>query len=244
MTACASTSANILLGGNSGFLARWVSDRGVWRVWQNFSGSARRIGALDGAGVVVDLAYRSGSGWRSRSSARSFKSTVFCGFQRVAGWVVAWLPSHGRMESTDFRAFRVPCRLTVSYPPSQAAQIGMGGMLALAQLGSAGGRPPFDRAGHLHPHGACAGQTFEKTAGRRHCALPSRCDVSRVREVQKLQMGSGVRDARGREKSAEKCGFSGAKNVDQTGVRGKVAGHMPSDVAVAPMLCGAVNRVN
>lgn len=244
MASCVLTSANILMGGNSGFRSRWVSGRCVCRDRQNFSGSARRIGALDGAGVVVDLAFRDGSRSSRAVAARFFKSTNFCGFQRVTGRTVARPSSHGMGKGTVFCGSPVRCRLTVSYPPANGAQIGMGGMAGRAQLGGEGGRPPFRRALVPHPHSGCGGTGFQIKAKAGPSALPSQIDASGGREIQVGQTGSGVRVASSRQKLAEKCGFRGASVGFPKGVGGKVAGHVPLDVAVAAMLCGALNRVN
>jgi len=235
---------NKIRAGYSGFRSRWVSGRGVCRDWQNFLGSARRIGVLDGAGVVVNLAYRNGSRSFRAVAARFFESTDFCGFQRVGCRIVAWPASHGSMKSANFCGLQGAGRLTVSYPSRWPVAVGQGGVALITRPDRAGGCPPFRRALVSHPRRGCAGPRFEKKAKTGPSALLSNHKVSEVDELQFVQTGSGVRADRFGQKLAENCGVSGGSGVDAKGVRGKVAGHVPSDVAVAAMLCGAVHRVN
>jgi hypothetical protein len=241
MASCVPTSANILMGGNSGFRSRWVFGRGVCRDRQNFLGSARRIGALDGAGVVVYLAYRNGSRSSRAVAARFFESTDFCGFQRVGCRIVAWPASHGSMKSANFCGLQGAGRLTVSYPSRWPVAVGQGGVALITRPDRAGGVPPFATTHARYARRGCAGPRFQKSAPR---TLPSNHKVSEVGELQFVQTGSGVRADRFGQKLAENCGVSGGSGVDAKGVRGKVAGHVPSDVAVVAMLCGAVHRVN
>jgi hypothetical protein len=244
MASCVPTSANILMGGNSGFRSRWVFGRGVCLDRQNFLGSARRIGALDGAGVVVDLACRNGSHSSRAVAARFFESTDFCGFQRVGCRIVAWPASHGSMKSANFCGLQGAGRLTVSYPPRWLVAVGQGGVALITRPDRAGGVPPFATTHPRNARRGCAGPRFEKKAETGPSALLSNHKVSEVGELQFVQTGSGVRADRFGQKLAENCGVSGGSGVDAKGVRGKVAGHVPSDVAVAAMLCGAVHRVN
>ena len=229
------------MGGNSGFRSRWVFGRGVCLDRQNFLGSARRIGALDGAGVVVDLAYRNGSRSSRAVAARFFESTDFCGFQRVGCRIVAWPASHGSMKSENFCGLQGSGRLTVSYPSRWPVAVGQGGVALITRPDRAGGVPPFATTHARYTRRGCAGPRFQKSAPR---TLPSNHKVSEVGELQFVQTGSGVRADRFGQKLAENCGVSGGSGVDAKGVRGKVAGHVPSDVAVVAMLCGAVHRVN
>jgi hypothetical protein len=232
------------MGGNSGFRFRWVSGRGVCRDRQNFLGSARQIGALDGAGVVVYLAYRNGSHSSRAVAARFFESTDFCGFQRVGCRIVARPSSHGSMKSANFCGLQGAGRLTVSYPPRWLVAVGQGGVALITRPDRAGGVPPFATTHPRNTRRGCAGPRFEKKAETGPSALLSNHKVSEVGELQFVQTGSGVRADRFGQKLAENCGVSGGSGVDAKGVRGKVAGHVPSDVAVVAMLCGAVHRVN
>ena len=244
MASCVLTSANILMGGNSGFRSRWVSGRCVCRDCQNFSGSARRIGALDGSDVVVHSLPGDGSHGFAAAAAHFIQCTDFCGFRRVGRRTVARPASHGAMGMADFCASQGAGRLTVSYPPSARVAAGQGRAPSTVRPDRAGGCPPFRRALVPHPRRGCGGTAFQKKAETGPSALPSHSDGSEAREIQVGRMGSGVRTASGRQKLAEKRGFSGARVGFPKGVGGKVAGHVPSDVAVAAMLCGAVNRVN
>ncbi len=244
MASCVLTSANILMGGNSGFRSRWVSGRCVCRDRQNFSGSSGAAASIGGIDVVVHSLPGDGSHGFAAAAAHFIQCTDFCGFQRVAWFVVARPASHSMGQATDFCGFQAACRLTVSYPPSHRAQIGMGAMAGRAQLGGEGGRPPFHRALVLHLRRGCGGTRFQKKAETGPSSLPSQNDGSEAREIQVGRMGSGVRASSARQKLAEKRGFRGARVGFAKGVGGKVAGHVPSDVAVAAMLCGAVNRVN
>ena len=241
MTLINSARMNKIRGGYSGLRFRRVFGRGVCRDRQNFLGSARRIGALDGAGVVVDLAYRNGSRSSRAVAARFFESTDFCGFQRVGCRIVAWPASHGSMKSENFCGLQGSGRLTVSYPSRWPVAVGQGGVALITRPDRAGGVPPFATTHARYTRRGCAGPRFQKSAPR---TLPSNHKVSEVGELQFVQTGSGVRADRFGQKLAENCGVSGGSGVDAKGVRGKVAGHVPSDVAVVAMLCGAVHRVN
>lgn len=244
MASCVLTSANILMGGNSRFRSRWVSGRCVCWDRQKFSGSARRIGALDGAGVVVHPAYGGGSRSLGIGAARFFESTDFCGFQRAGRRTVARPASHGGLGMPNYCGLQGACPLTVSYPPSARVAAGQGGAPSTARPDRAGGCPPFAASRCRYARRGCGGTRFQKSSETPPITLPSHDDRSERREVQFNQMGSGVRAASSRQKLAEKPRFRGARVGFPKGVGGKVAGHVPLDVAVAAMLCGAVNRVN
>jgi hypothetical protein len=148
------------------------------------------------------------------------------------------------MKSANFCGLQGAGRLTVSYPPRWLVAVGQGGVALITRPDRAGGVPPFATTHPRNTRRGCAGPRFEKKAETGPSALLSNHKVSEVGELQFVQTGSGVRADRFGQKLAENCGVSGGSGVDAKGVRGKVAGHVPSDVAVVAMLCGAVHRVN
>lgn len=237
-------TANILRGGNSAFVARWVFGRRAWLGRQNFLGSDRARARFRGADVVVLSSPGDGSHSFGIGAAHFFESTDFCGFQRVAWFIVARPASHGMGKGTDFSGFAVRCRLTVSYPPSSPVALDQGRAASTARPDRARGVPPFAASFAPDARGGCGGTGFQKRAETGLSILPSQSDLADGREIKFGQMGSGVWTAQGRQNLAEKRGFSGAKVGIPKGVGGKVAGHVPSDVAVAAMLCGAGIHVN
>jgi hypothetical protein len=247
MTLINSARMNKIRGGYSGLRFRRVFGRGVCRDRQNFLGSARRIGALDGAGVVVYLAYRSGSRSFRAVAARFFQLTDFCGFQMVDFGGVCLVLSvwfRQRLANASFLAARLLIGNLTRSCLFGLIMGRQGGVALITRPDRAGGVPPFATTHARYGRRGCAGQRFEKKAETGPSALLSNHKVSEVGELQFVQTGSGVRADRFGQKLAEKCGVSGGSGVDAKGVRGKVAGHVPSDVAVVAMLCGAVHRVN
>ena len=238
------TSRNILLGGNYGFGSRWVSDRCVSSICQNFSESGRSLKRPGGADVVVHSSPGGGSHSFAAAAAHFVRSTDLCGFQRVGLGAVAWLASHGTTKGKDFCGFAVRCRLTVSYQ-SRPPIAGMGAPVASdpARAGQ-GGRPPFVTSRARYARRGCAGPRFEKSAKSATLILASHQQDRFAAELQFHNMGSGDRAAGSRQKKSGKLRVSGLIAVDADRVGEKLAGHLPSDVAVAAMLCGAVNRVN
>ena len=174
MGGCASISANILLGGNDGFAARWVSGRCVGRAGQNFLGSDRPAGRFRGADVAVHSPPGDGSHGFAAAAAHFFQSTHFYGFQLVAWFIVARPPSHSMDQAADFCRFQVPCRLTVSYPPASHRAIVQGWPASIAAPDRARGVPPFATSRARDARRGCGGTRFQKRAETGQSLLP-RC---------------------------------------------------------------------
>lgn len=244
MASCVLTSANILMGENSGFLAQWVSGRGVGCFRQNFLGSDRPAGRFRGADVAVHRLPGDGSRSFGIGAAHFSKVTLFCGFPAKAVMLVARPSSHDVEKSAVFCCFSVSRRLTDSYqhrPPL----CGSGGWARSRRSAQVeGGCPLSPTRADTMPVALAPDQDLKKAANTHPSILSSQSEGMRRAERQVSRPGSGVRTAAGRQNLAGKRRFSRVMVFEPNGVGVEVAGHEPSDVAVAEMLLGAVNRVN
>lgn len=244
MTASASTSANILMGGNFDFGSRWVSVRCVCRSWQNFLGSDRPAGRIRGVDVAVQSSPGDGPRSFAAVAAHFAKVVDFCGFQSIVKQAVAWPASHGLGRGAEMLGFMVPSRIIVRYATQARIDRDRGCPASIGTAHTGEGAFPFP----WRAASQCPSRSRRTKIGNNAQAsvstLASHWTFRSKAEPSRHEMGSGVRVGKYSQKSKEKSGFSGARGAYAKGKMGKVAGHVPSDVAVAPMLGGPVNRVN
>lgn len=244
MTASASTSANILMGGNIDFGSRWVFVRCVCRSWQNFLGSDRPAGRIRGVDVAVQSSPGDGPRSFAAVAAHFAKVADFCGFQSIVKQAVAWPASHGLGRGAQMLAFMVPSRIIVRYATQARIDRDGGCPASIGSAHTGEGAFPFPwRAASQCPSRSRRAK-IGNNAQRPVSSLASHWTFRSKAELYRRKMGSGVRVGKYPQISKEKGGFSGAMGAYADRVRGKVAGHVPSDVAVVPTLGGPVNRVN